>query len=102
MGDEDGVAWSMINVACSYRAVAQQYAVIAAQAPFAEPVIMESTDDLEALELHLLDLLYLAEFDVGTINITGPLVTEQVLVLPDGEVLDDPDVANALADLAGL
>jgi len=89
LGDEDGVAWSMINVACSYRAVALEYAVIAAQLPFADPVIMESTNDLEALELHLLDLLYSAEFDAGTINITGPLITEQVLVLPDGEILDD-------------
>lgn len=92
-GDEDGVAWSMINVACSYRAVAMQYAVIAAHAPFADPVIMEATDDLEALELHLLDLLYSAEFDAATINVTGPLVTEQVLVLPDGQVLyDEPDL----------
>jgi len=93
LGDEDGVAWSMINVACNYRAVAMQYAVISAQTPFADPVIMESTDDLEALELHLLDLLYSAEFDAATIGITGPLVTEQVLVLPDGQVLyDEPDL----------
>jgi hypothetical protein len=93
VGDEDVVAWSMINIACTYRAVAQQYAVVAAQTPFADPVTMESTEDLEALELHLLDLLYLAEFDAATINIAGPLVTEQVLVLPDGEILyDEPDL----------
>ncbi len=92
VGDEDGVAWSMINVACTYRAVALQYAITAAQTPFGDPVIMESTDDLEALELHLLDLLYEADFDAATINIAGPLITEQTLVLPDGEVLwDEPD-----------
>lgn len=89
LGDEDRVAWSMINTSCQDRAAALQYAVIAARAPFTDPVIMESTNDLEALELHLMDLLYSAEFDAGTINITGPLITEQVLVLPDGEILDD-------------
>jgi len=89
LGDEDGVAWSMINTACQNRAMVQQYAIIAARAPFTDPVVMESTDDLDALELHLLDLLYSAEFDAASINIAGPLVTEQVLVLPDGEILDD-------------
>ena len=92
LGDEDGVAWSMINIACQDRAAALQYAIIASRTPFADPVIMESTNDLEALELHLLDLLYLAEFDAASINIAGPLSTEQVLVLPDGQVLqDEPD-----------
>lgn len=89
LGDEDRVAWSMINTSCQDRAAALQYAAIAARAPFADPVIMESTDDLDALELHLLDLLYSAEFDAASINIAGPLITEQVLVLPDGEILDD-------------
>ena len=89
LGDEDGVAWSMINSSCQERAMALQYAVIAARTPFADPVIMEATDDLDALELHLLDLLSSAEFDAASINIAGPLATEQVLVLPDGEILDD-------------
>ena len=89
LGDEDGVAWSMINTSCQERAMALQYAVIAARTPFGDPVIMEATDDLDALELHLLDLLSSAEFDAASINIAGPLITEQVLVLPDGEILDD-------------
>jgi hypothetical protein len=89
LGEEDTVAWSMINTACQDRAAALQYAVIAARTPFADPMIMESTDDLAAMELHLLDLLASAEFDAASINIAGPLITEQVLVLPDGQFLGD-------------
>ena len=31
LDDEDGVAWSMITAACTYRALALQYAIVAAQ-----------------------------------------------------------------------
>lgn len=75
-------AWSMINTSCQERALALEYALAAAETPLGDQPPPMSEDELTAERIG--ELAANPAFDSASINITGPLVAEQTLVLPDG------------------
>ncbi len=76
------VAWSMVNTACQERALAIQFAAANASSPLdSEPVIMRET---EITGEHVSAMVDHPGIDSASINITGPLISEQTVILPDG------------------
>lgn len=78
------VAWSMVNISCQDRTMALEFAVAQAST---QP--RPETPLLDARSLGADDVLALGERaarTIASINITGPLITRQTLVLPDGSV----------------
>lgn len=76
------VAWAMVNISCADRAMALQFALATALAPSPPEIPLLDSGRLTTAEIFR--LRGIAEHKVGTINITGPLVTHQTLILPDG------------------
>ncbi|MCU0598011.1 MAG: protein-glutamine glutaminase family protein, partial [Desulfobacterales bacterium] len=75
------VAWSMVNTACQERALAIQYAAANASTPLdSEPVIMRET---EITEQHVSAMVDHPGIDSASINISGPLISEQTIIMPD-------------------
>jgi hypothetical protein len=77
------VGWSMVNDSCQDRALFLQYAVASAPDPVPEesPTIVDTDID----EARVLELAAHPSYDVATLNVAGPLVTHQALILPSGE-----------------
>lgn len=74
------VAWAMVNDSCQNRAVALQFALATAREPGApERPLLDSTatEDLQVLSRR-------HQRAFASLNVTGPLVTRQTLILPDG------------------
>ena len=75
------VVWSMVNASCQDRAEVLEYGIAAAADPTSpNPVVMP--DELTPQQIE--SLAASPAFDAVSINIAGPLVTSQTLILPDG------------------
>jgi len=75
-------AWSMINISCQERALALEYALAAAETPLGDQPPPMNEDELTAGRIG--ELAANPAYDSAAINVTGPLIAEQTLVLPDG------------------
>jgi hypothetical protein len=83
-------AWSMVNASCQDRAMALEYVIASAPRPL--PARPPTVIDTELTEAKILAVAAQPSYSVATINVTGPLVTRQTLVLPDGKVAPgEPD-----------
>jgi hypothetical protein len=81
-GEPTPVAWAFVNWNCQERALALEYAIATADPTLeGEPPLM---DELLLTPEHLEEVAANPAFGVGAINVTGPLVAEQIFVRPDG------------------
>ena len=79
------MAWAMVNVSCQERALALEYAIAtAAESAAATGPEATALDEGALTAEAALALGDRAADVVAAINVTGPLVTQQTLVLPDG------------------
>lgn len=92
-GEERPTAWSMINIACQYRALALEWALAYGDRKGfdAPPVLRED----EITENNIRDLILEPSYESASINLTGPLATLQTLVLPDGTRISGEPFKNA-------
>lgn len=89
-GESTRVGWSMVNASCEDRCVALEYALaVLATATNDDPVVMA---EAELTPEAVLDVAERGADVVASINVAGPLVTEQSLWLPDGSAVSgDPE-----------
>jgi hypothetical protein len=76
------VAWSMVHTGCTHRALVLEYVIASAQEPLgARPPDLV---DVEVTPERIGHVVENPTYDAASINLTGPLISFQTLVLPDG------------------